>query len=605
MCGIAGCSGGKRGIKSVMNILTRLEYRGYDSSGIAYVENNDLCVIKSLGNLQCLRREVSENTNVDTVIGHTRWATHGKPSIQNAHPHLDASGRLALVHNGIIENYQLLRSGLSKQGILCNTETDTEVIAKLIGAAIVEKEETGAIINAKTVLTVLAKQLGFMKGSYAIAFLFRPLPNYIFFAKNGSPLVVGQGQCATFLASDENAIKENCTGVLRLKDGDIGYINYENICIYDKKLNKKKVHLSKIDQDVEAFNLSGYSSFLNKEIAEGIGGALKTLRRAKKEIASTLPDNIFLTDFDLHITACGTALHAGRIAKYLIERELRMPVSIDFASEFKYKKPILSSKSICIFLSQSGETADTLGCVELAKSCGATTIGITNVKGSRIAEAVDYCLYTYAGVEISVASTKAYLAQLALIYALVFYLAGVKGKKLSFSLHDITYILHRLENRNYLSSLNKYLNLIKQQSSLYFVGRGIDYFVAMEGALKLKEICYIHCEAFAGGELKHGSLALINDSSVVVAILTQKSLIDKMLNNIHELNSRGAKVILLTPFTKLAPEVFGLIKLERCRDMVSPFCSIKPLQELTLYVAQKKGIDPDKPRNLAKSVTVE
>lgn len=605
MCGIAGCTGNKRGISKVIKILTKLEYRGYDSSGIAYLDNNELNVVKSLGNLQNFKKKVSESLASSTVIGHTRWATHGKPSIINAHPHLNMDGTIALVHNGIIENYKTIKSELTRQGIKFVSQTDTEVIAQLLGQYLRKNADCNTPTSAKMILGIISKVLSRIKGSYAFAFLYRELDNYIFFAKNGSPLIVGQKDGETYLASDENALKENCDQVYRLRDQELGYIHCGEIYICNTNLTKKAIKLAKIDKNLDDFSLSGYSSYLNKEIEEGINSALKTIKKCQKEMPKLLPAAVFDSNFNLHITACGTALHAGRIAKYLIEKELRIPVDLDFASEFKYKKPLLDNKSLCLFFSQSGETADTLGCVELAKKCGATTIGITNVKNSRLDEAVDFCLYTYAGAEISVASTKAYMAQLALVYAFVIYLAQILNKKISFTYQDVIRILVRLKNKCYLDNLKPYLELISSQKSLYFVGRGLDYFVVMEGALKLKEICYIHCEAFAGGELKHGPLALISPDSVVVAVLTQRNLIDKMLNNIHEMNSRGAKVILFSPFTKMRSEVYGFVKLPACNDVISPFGAIKPLQELTLYVAEHKGIDPDKPRNLAKSVTVE
>ncbi len=605
MCGIAGYSGKKGGVGQVMKILARLEYRGYDSSGIAFVENQELNVIKSLGSLKNLELELPKNDEIISCIGHTRWATHGGPSIKNAHPHVSMSGDVALVHNGIIENYLLLRAGLSRQNIICNSETDTEVLTQFLGLELDNCLKDLGYINAKLVLKVMKNTLKNVLGAYAISFVYKPLNDYVFFAKSDSPLVVGEGEGGAYVASDENALFSLAKGVYHLKNGEIGYLNSGKACVFDNKLNKRKIILSKIETDNNDFTLGEFSSFLNKEITEGVGGAIKTIKRATKEMENTLPAGLFETDFNIHIVACGTALHAGRILGYLIEHELRKPVSVEFASEFKYKKPIINSKSICFFISQSGETADTLACINLANSLGATTIGITNVRTSRITNQVNYCLYTHAGPEISVASTKALYAQLGLIYALIDYMANILNVKLRFSLNSILNLLKKAENKNFYSSLAPHLPLLKKQSSIFFVGRGLDYFIALEGALKLKEICYIHCEAFAGGELKHGPLALINKDSVVIAILTDSTLSDKMLNNIHELKSRGAKVILLTPFSKLEPEVHALIKLDRSGNLFNILSALKPLQELTLYLSSALNLNPDRPRNLAKSVTVE
>lgn len=603
MCGIAGFVGERFAIKNVMNVLKRLEYRGYDSSGIAYTQNDDINVIKSLGNLKNLGSEISEDAMPNTAIGHTRWATHGKPSVLNAHPHVDMYANIALVHNGIIENYQQIKDELIQNGIKFVSQTDTEVIAQLIGFEVQKIVDQGAKINTFKFMCVLSSVVSRLKGSFAFVCICKGLEGIIFFAKNGSPLVLGKGQKGVCIGSDENAIKPLCDAVCRVQDNELGYID-QDINIFDTSLQKREVKFTLSKADIDDFCLTGFSSFLDKEIDEGVKSALKTVKRLNKELKDIFKKQIVHKNTNIHITACGTALHAGRIFGYLVESELRIPVSIDFASEFKYKKPILNENSVCFFISQSGETADTIGCVELAKECGATTIGITNVKGSRLDALVDYSIYTYAGLEISVASTKAFLAQLGAVYALVSFMAKSLSKSITYSMQDLVRILLKLKNKKF-PHLHKYIKLIKAQNSIYFVGRGLDYFLAMEGALKLKEICYIHCEAFAGGELKHGPLALISNKSVVIAVLTQRHLIDKMLNNIHELNSRGAKVILFSPFTKLRKEVYGFVKLPLSKDVICPFGAIKPLQELTLYTAQRKGVDPDKPRNLAKSVTVE
>jgi len=601
MCGISGCVGSQFGIKDTLKNLKLLEYRGYDSSGLAYLENNKIRIIRAVGPLANLVEKVKDRETSGAVIGHTRWATNGAPSIVNAHPHCDARHTIALVHNGIIENFESLKSTLLKNNIRLMGQTDTEVVAQCLGTAI-SKLPT---ITPTFVLRKLRELLTIIRGTFALAFVVRGIKNKIFFAKRSSPLVIGKGENGMYLASDINALLCNCNYYYCLQDDEYGYIDLTGVNLKDKNGKHKNAEYTAMPTYREKIGLNKFDSYLQKEIAQGVESALKTIKKSRREFPLVLPKDLFGDRVDIHIVACGTALHAGRVIKFLIEHELKMPVDIDYASEFKYKEPILDKQSVCIFISQSGETADTLGCVEVAKNCGAQTIGITNVPTSRLAQMVDYCLYTHAGAEISVASTKAYMAQLSAGYGFVFFLSKILGKKISYSITDIIKLLVKYNKKKYNKDLEKFVPIVSSQKSVFFVGRGLDYFVAMEGALKLKEVCYIHCEAITAGELKHGSLALIDKNSIVIAMLTQENLIDKMLNNIHELNSRGAKVILCSPFTKLKKEVFGFVWLPMVPSILSPLFAIKPLQELTLYVAEHKGIDPDKPRNLAKSVTVE
>ncbi len=601
MCGISGCVGSQKGIRDTMDCLGMLEYRGYDSSGIAYFENGRIKVIRAVGKLNNLSRKIKSDTEQNAVIGHTRWATHGKPTIYNAHPHTDERHTVALVHNGIIDNFEVVKAGLIRAGIKFCSQTDTEVLAQWLGKEL-NKHTT---ISEKNVFDAIRGLFSKFKGTFAIAFLVRGLSNRIFFAKQKSPLIIGQGKEESYLASDTNALVGKCQRVCYVGDGEYGCIGQQSASLFSANGQPKNVDFVLLNTKIDSVKLCSYNSYLQKEIDEGAFAAIKTIKNCSHEIDKILKSDTFENGRDIHIVACGTALHAGRVIKYLIEHELRMPVSLDYASEFKYKRPIIGKNSICFFISQSGETADTLGCVELAKTLGATTIGVTNVPSSRIAQTVDFCLFTYAGAEISVASTKAYLAQLGLGYALVQFLAKILDKKVHFCTQDVINVLVRNKNRKYYKKQESFIGTVSNQKSIFFIGRGLDYFVAMEGALKLKEVCYIHCEALAAGELKHGSLALVDKNSIVIAVLTQEHLIDKMLNNIHELNSRGAKVILYSPFAQLKREVYGFVKLPKTPSLLSPLIAIKPLQELTLYVANKKGIDPDKPRNLAKSVTVE
>jgi len=505
------------------------------------------------------------------------------------------------VHNGIVDNYESLRGAMMRSGVNFASETDTEVLAQYLGRELAKFSH----INEKIVLRVMRGVCTKIKGSFAVAFVVAGLENRIFFAKRSSPLILGVGARASFLASDTNALVGKCDKIYYVNDDEFGFIGAGKVCVNRLSGEVVRANFVPLNATLTPLKLNHYDTYLEKEIDESATVAIKTIKRGFVEIQKTLPADFMRNKSDFHIVACGTALHAGRVLKYLIERELRLAVHLDYASEFKYNRPILSKKSVCIFISQSGETADTLGCVELAKRFGATTIAITNVVTSRIAQLVDFCLFTYAGAEISVASTKAYVSQLGLGYALVLFLARILNKKVHFRSQDLINVLVRNGHKKYFKKQEPFINLISKQKSVFFVGRGLDYFVATEGALKLKEVCYIHCEAIPAGELKHGSLALIDKNSVVIAVLTQKNLIDKMLNNIHEINSRGGKVILYSSFSQLKNEVYRFVKLPKCPSILSPLIAIKPLQELTLYVARHKDIDPDKPRNLAKSVTVE
>ena len=602
MCGLVGYVGKNLAIDIAYKSLERLEYRGYDSSGIAYFNNDKINVIKSEGLLKNLENQIDKNFNTHVAIGHTRWATHGKPSRINAHPHLSQDGNIALVHNGIIENYENFKHDLKNMALV--SETDTEVIAEWLSLQLPPS------YNEKQVLESLAKACAKIKGSFAFGIIIKNIPDKIFFAKRKSPLIIGCGKDENFIASDIPAILPYINKVVYLKENEIGYISKDKIKIFDLKLNERNVYVKNVDLSSENVRLENFSTYMEKEIAQGSYAITNTINKLKQnKVFEKLPKkkiNIFnKQQSNFYIIACGTALHAGMVAKYILERECRVPVSLDFASEFRYKKPVINKNTVCIFISQSGETADTLASLELAKKQGAYCVAITNVLGSRISQIANFVIPTYAGPEIAVASTKAYIAQLTALYSFIELFAKQYSIKLKYTTKNVLKLAKKLESFSTYGELKKIVPKLAAQESLYFIGRGLDYFLAMEGSLKLKEISYIHCEAFAGGELKHGSLALITQKTYVVVIITQKHLIDKTLNAVHEIKSRGAKVVLISQFENLKSYADYFIKLLKEKDVLMPFIAIKPLQEFAFLCSKEKGLNPDKPRNLAKSVTVE
>lgn len=624
MCGIVGYIGEKLAIPLTLNCLSALEYRGYDSAGVAFAEGADLGIFKQVGKLKNLSNFLKNKIiPASCAIGHTRWATHGVPSEENAHPHTDQNEILAVVHNGIIENFADIKNDLKDKGISFYSETDTEVFAKLLGYNILSENphlikyyamhntvhntmHSTYKISKKRIVKALFKTVSECSGAYAVAVVIKGYDDTIFFAKNKSPLILGKGKGENFLASDTPALLGFTNKFYSVKDNELGYIEKDKICVFNENLVDVKPKFVSLDLRPEQIMLGEFNHFMQKEIVQGTESVINTIDRLKEQGAlKKIPTSIFNNDFKLHITACGTALHAGRVAKYLIENQLGVFVDLDYASEFRYKNPIVDIKSICLFISQSGETADTLSCLELSKERGAVTIAFTNVPASRMESVADYVVPTSAGPEIAVASTKAYLAQLAGLYAFTEHLGKILGKTVNFSAEQVKAVVIKNNSLSYENELGDIVELIKMQQSVYFVGRGLDYLLAMESSLKLKEITYIHSEALPAGELKHGSLALIHQDCVVIAILTQSELIDKTLNNIHELNSRGAKVILFSPFEELESFVYKLIKLPKVDDVLSPFVAMKPLQTLAYLVSIARGLDPDKPRNLAKSVTVE
>lgn len=606
MCGIVGYVGRKDCTKVLLDGLSKLEYRGYDSAGISVIDNNAIKTVKSQGKLANLAKKLEEVGSPKGYcgIGHTRWATHGEPSDINAHPHGNAT--LSIVHNGIIENYMEIKTRLIKSGYKFVSETDTEVVAKLLDYYY-KGNPMDAIIDT----------LGEIRGSFALGILFRDTPDTIYAVRKESPLIVGIGKGESFIASDVPAILKYTKEYYLLETDEIAVLKEDEIKFYDthKQEVSKEVHVA--DWDMEAAEKCGYEHFMLKEIHEQPTALKNTIiPRVKNGIPdlseSGLTSEMLKNFKNIFVVACGTAMHAGMVGKYVIEGLARMPVTVDIASEFRYRNPIVTKDDLVVIISQSGETADTLAALKLAKKKGAKTLAIVNVVGSSIAREADMVLYTRAGLEIAVASTKAYSVQLAVMYLLAFKLAYVKGvisedecKSLTSQLLAVPELigsyLDSKENVQFISS--KLVNA----DSLLFIGRGLDYAMSMEGSLKLKEISYIHSEAYAAGELKHGTISLITENMPVIAVASQTNLFEKTISNIKEVKARGAKVILLChDDAEVEDTVYNYrINLPSINDLLMPLITIIPLQLLAYYTANLRGCDVDKPRNLAKSVTVE
>ncbi len=606
MCGIVGYVGYRDASDILIDALSKLEYRGYDSAGIAVFENNEIKVAKSKGRLKDLVEKMNKEGKPSghSGIGHTRWATHGEPSDINSHPH--EGGRVTIVHNGIIENYKILKDFLIKAGRCFKSDTDTEVAAQLL-----DYYYDGDPIS--TIASVTRE----LEGSYALGIVFADFPDTVFAIRKESPLIVGVGENESFIASDVPAILKYTRNYYLLEHDEIAVLSKNKACIYDLHHNKINKELKTADWDMDAAEKNGYEHFMLKEIFEQ-PAAIKTTITPR--ISDGLPnlEECGITPETLNkfrqifIVACGTAMHAGMVGKYVIEKLARVPVIVDIASEFRYREPIVTKDDLVIIISQSGETADSRAALELSKSLGAKTLAIVNVKGSTIAREADMLIYTHAGPEIAVASTKAYMVQIAVMYLLAFEIALAKNqittdecRKLTSVLQNtpeyITEILKNIKETQYIAS-----GLINADSLLY-IGRGLDYALSMEGSLKLKEVSYIHSESYAAGELKHGTISLIHEGMPVIAVATQKNLFEKTISNIKEVKARGAKVILICresyePEENLADCCFKLPEID---DILMPMTAVVPLQLIAYYTAVLRGNDVDKPRNLAKSVTVE
>lgn len=605
MCGIVGYVGKRDSSSVLVDGLKKLEYRGYDSAGIAVFEKGVIKVVKAKGRLSDLERKMEEQgvPQGHCGIGHTRWATHGEPSDLNSHPH--GNQTLAIVHNGIIENYQELKGKLSQKGYCFESETDTEVVAKLLDYYFKgdPKEALLRVIHA-------------VKGSYALGIIFRDFPETIFAVRKDSPLIVGLGAEENFIASDIPAILKYTKQYYLIEENELVELTANKVCVYNPDLEQIQKEVFTADWDMEAAEKGGYPHFMLKEIYEQPDALTKTIAPRLKDGLpalefNTLPEEEIKAISKIHIIACGTAMHAGLVGKYLLENLCRIPTDVAIASEFRYGNPILCKNDLVIIVSQSGETADTLAALRLVKAQGIKTLALVNVVGSSIAREADNVLYTWAGPEIAVASTKAFTVQMALFYLIAFQFAMIRGnctqetiRSYCDTLMDIPEKMHSLlensDNCQYAAS--KFQNA----ENLFFIGRGLDYALSQEGSLKLKEISYIHSEAYAAGELKHGTISLITEQVPVVALATQRHLYEKMRSNIKEVTTRGAKVLLVANEALLTDETEAyLLPIPETDDLFQPLLAIIPLQLFAYYTAVLRGCDVDKPRNLAKSVTVE
>ena len=609
MCGIVGYVGARCAQNVLLDGLTKLEYRGYDSAGLALAVDGGIRVIKSKGRLTALRAKLEQATAAGLPaahcgIGHTRWATHGEPSDVNSHPH--STPYVSIVHNGIIENYGALKAVLEAKGYTFVSETDTEVLVKLIDSCYHGEP-----------LRALTEALARVRGSYALAVLFRDWPDTLFAVRRESPLIVGYGQGENFLASDIPAILKYTRSYSVLEEGDMVVCRADGVTFYDEFGRLVQREKLTADWDVEAAEKGGYPHFMLKEINEQPAAITATI---SPRIEDGLPDLRIpeLTDQRLaaikrvHLVACGTAMHAGMVGKTAIEKLARLPAEVDIASEFRYRDPILDPEDLVVIISQSGETSDTLAALKLAKSRGVPVLAIVNVVGSSIARAADYVMYTYAGPEIAVASTKAYMVQMCVLYLFALRLAYARGKLSEAETRRYTAELQRapevvkprLDDCEYI----KYLaSLFVNTQSCFFIGRGFDYALSLEGSLKLKEISYVHSDAYAAGELKHGTISLVTDGVPVIALATQHAVYEKTISNAKETKSRGAKVLLFTTKDAVVPDGVAdyVVRLDEYEDVFMPLQLIVPLQLFAYYMAVLRGCDVDKPRNLAKSVTVE
>ena len=608
MCGIIGYVGYDNATPLLINGLKKLEYRGYDSAGVAIHTGDSLEVVKAKGRLQMLsnKLECTHKLVGNLGIGHTRWATHGKPSEVNSHPHVSMSGKFAVVHNGIIENYLAIKEDLLNSGIKFCSDTDTEVVAQLL-----------ELYYDGNILDTICKLMNKIEGSYALGIVCSDNPNELIAVKKASPLIVGVGNNENFIASDITAIISRTKNIIRLEDEEFAIINKNNVKIYDK--NKKVVskEIFHIDWDVSVAEKSGYEHFMLKEIMEQPTAITNTIKPRVKNGKICLDEIDFSIDelkniSKICILACGSAYHVGYVAKYIFEKLIRKPVELTVASEFRYMEPIIDEHVLVIAISQSGETADTLAALREAKKLGAKVLSIVNVVGSSIAAESDNVLYTWAGPEIAVATTKAYSTQLIVIYMLAIYMAD-KLSMINNSLYD-TYMRDLLNISCFAEEILKKQIEIKNLAqkfchckNVFFIGRNTDYAVSLEGSLKLKEISYIHSEAYPAGELKHGTISLIEENTLVVALATNDALFEKMVSNIKEVKARGAIVLTLT--TENHKDIDTVsdfnITVPQISDIFMPSLTVIPLQLFSYYTALFKNCDIDKPRNLAKSVTVE
>ena len=612
MCGIIGYIGDKKATPVLINGLLCLEYRGYDSAGIAVIEDGKITVMKDKGRVANLEAIDGINDLKSTIgIAHTRWATHGKPAKENSHPHMDNSGEFAVVHNGIIENYHELKEFLASKGYYFLSQTDTEIIPNLI-----HYYYTNGINDDDKFLRAVKSAVDDLKGSYALEIISNLHPDRVIVVRKDSPLVLGKGKCENFIASDIPAALKYTKEFYLLDDQEYAVVYKDHIDFYDNSLAPHSKAIKNIEWDATAAEKNGYEDYMLKEIFEQPTAICETIGSRFKLGEKCSFDDINITKEYLnkinriYIVACGTAMHAGLVGKSAIEKLCKIPTEVDIASEFRYRDPIIDDKTLCIYISQSGETADTIAALKLAKAKGAKTLAVSNVIGSSITREADYTIYTHAGPEIAVASTKAYTSQVVLMVILAVYFTEVLGscdenyiEELKSDILDLPAKVETILDE--INTVKEFANKVYTEHDMYFLGRGTDYNVAMEGSLKLKEISYIHSEAYASGELKHGPIALIENGVTVISILTNPDLVEKSISNIQEVITRGAKTLVITN-QKLPNNSFNyIINIPDTNSLISPILSVIPLQLLAYYIAKNKGLDVDKPRNLAKSVTVE
>ncbi len=600
MCGITAYCGHDEALPFLIQGLSKLEYRGYDSAGITTIENGKLLTVKCKGRLKKLEELLAHHTIHSHIgIGHTRWATHGVPSNLNSHPHTNDNETISLVHNGIIENYRELKEELSQQGYTFQSETDSEVVVQLLD-----------YYYQGDLFTATQKVLKRIEGSYALCIVSTFEPDKIIVAKKDSPLIIGKAKQAYVAASDIPALLEYTKDVYFLEDYEMAILEKDHISFYNHEGQVITKELVTIPYDLEAAQKNGYDTFMLKEIYEQPHVIQETLRGRLNHdhiVLDELKDIDFAQFNKVYYVACGTAYHASLCGSQVLERITHLPTTATVASEFRYNDPLIDEKTLAIFVSQSGETADTLAALRLAKSRGATTIAIANVLGSTISRDAHYVLYTCAGPEIAVASTKAYTTQLVLLILFAYYVAQQLNREIDLTLiHQLNSIPHYVENILQEHEIfQNYAKMLENLHDAYFIGRSLDYASVLEGALKLKEVSYVHADAYVAGELKHGPIALIEEGSVVIAVATQPHIAAKTISNIQETIARGSKVILFTTHGETVNNVENTYYLPEVEPTLQTILVAIPLQLIAYYTACIKGCDVDKPRNLAKSVTVE
>ena len=612
MCGIVGYIGTKKASPILINGLLRLEYRGYDSAGISTIEKDGLSIMKDKGRVKNLNNLPGIDDLEGTIgIAHTRWATHGKPSKENSHPHMDNSKTFSVVHNGIIENYNELRKLLINNGYTFYSQTDTEIIPNLIHYYYSKGDNNDSFRFLRAVKNACSD----LKGSFALEIICKNDPNNMIVVRKDSPLVIGKGNGENYISSDIPAILSFTREFYLLEDLEFVVLSRDDAKFYDKNLNPIDKKIQTIEWNASSAEKDGFEDYMLKEIYEQPTAIRETIGAKLGEGSKCEFDELKFTKEYLkslnkiYLVACGTAMHAGLAAKNMLERICKIPTEVDIASEFRYRDPIVDEKTLCIFISQSGETADTIAALKLSKEKGAKTLAISNVIGSSITREADYSIYTHAGPEIAVASTKAYTSQVVLLAILAIYFAEtleLTDKNILELKNNILELPSKIEETlKCAEQIKKFGHRIYQEKDVFFLGRGIDETVAKESALKLKEISYIHADSYPAGELKHGPIALIENDITVISIMTDKNLVEKTVSNIQEVITRGAKTLVVTN-QNIDDKMFDtVIHIPETNTFISPILSVIPLQLLAYYISKEKGLDVDKPRNLAKSVTVE